>query len=585
MSAKKWCISLLLLVTLLAGACAQASPTAVVTEAGAAPTTAPTQPPEATKPPEATQPPAPEPTATTATTAEKKVVTFAFTQEFDTLNPAYTNMWFSQITEQLWNCWPWNYDDTGAPVPILVKEMPSTSNGGISADGKVITLKLRDDIVWSDGQPITGDDFVFTYEQYINPKNTVATSHPYELVDKIETPDPQTVVVTFKDPYAPWLGQLFRGGLIPAHVLKDYVDKNGTLDGADWNRNPTVGCGPFNFVKWESGSYADFVANENYWLGRPKLDEIFIRFVPDDKAAEASVETGESDLITFFPISDVPDLKAAGLNVLSGFSGYNEGIYFMVDPKTGHPALQDVKVRQAIAYATDRYSVVKDLLKGATQVAATDWDNMIYVDPSIKPYPFDPEKAKQLLDEAGWKVGSDGVREKDGKKFEITYGTTTREIRKDIQAVFQQQLANVGIKVDLQNYDSDLFFNSYGDNGPAAKGELDIFEYSGQPQFPDPDVGEWLCDQIPTNENPTGTNWMRNCDPELDQLFKDQATQVDPKQRQETFYKITKLIFDKVYWLGIYWDPDYYAMTARLANVKISGATPFYNVMEWDVTQ
>jgi peptide/nickel transport system substrate-binding protein len=261
-------------------------------------------------------------------------------------------------------------------------------------------------------------------------------------------------------------------------------------------------------------------------------------------------------------------------------------MYFYLDPVKGKPALQDVNVRKAIVMAIDRFSLAKDLLLDKTVPASTDWDNTPWVDPSLQPYPFDPEKAKQLLDASGWKVGADGVREKDGKKLELTYGTTTREIRKDTQAVIQQQLAAVGIKVDLLNYESDLYFSGFGDNGPAATGQLDMFEYSTVPAaFPDPDIAEWLCDGIPSKDKPTGTNWMAVCDKDLDQLFKLQTTQVDFSQRQQTFYKITKMIYDKVYFFGLWQDPDQWAVGKRLLNVKIGGSTPFFNITEWDLSQ
>jgi len=256
----------------------------------------------------------------------------------------------------------------------------------------------------------------------------------------------------------------------------------------------------------------------------------------------------------------------------------------MLDPKTGHPALQDSKVRQAIALAFDREALVKDLLLGATAPAATYWDNTPYNDPSLKPWPFDPEKAKQLLDEAGWKDSNgDGVRDKNGVELVLKYGTTTREIRKDTQAVAQQQLADVGVKLDLLNYESDTFFGGYAEGGPAATGQLDIFQYSTAAFFPDPDTAEWLCSSIPTDATPDGTNWMRLCDKDLDALFQKQATQVDAAERQKTFHEITKLIFDKVYFLGLWQDPDIWGVSDRLQNVKFSGTTPFFNITEWDL--
>ena len=192
--------------------------------------------------------------------------------------------------------------------------------------------------------------------------------------------------------------------------------------------------------------------------------------------------------------------------------------------------------------------------------------------------------AKQLLDEAGWvDSNGDGTRDKDGVELVLKYGTTTREVRKDFQAVAQQQLAEVGIKVDLLNYDSDLFFSGYDLNGPAARGELDLHEYSASPQYPDPDTADWLCTNIPSDEDPSGTNWAYLCDQKLNDLFLLQSTQVDFAARQKTFFEITKYIFDQAYWVGFWQDPDLWGVNKRLTNVKISGATAFYNVMEWDL--
>ena len=514
-----------------------------------------------------------------------KTATFIWTQEPDVLNPLYTNMWFSSITQQIWSCWAWDFDDQNNPHPVLVKEMPSEENGGISPDGRVITLKLRDDIVWSDGKPITSEDFAFTYEMTMSPKNTVASTFPYDKLEKVEAPDPKTVVMTFKEPFAAWQATLWHG-LLPAHVLRPVFEKEGTIDNAEWNRAPTVGCGPFVFKEWESGSFIRFVANKKYWLGRPKIDEIFIRIVPDDASQVAALKAGDGDLGTFIAYSDIPTLEQAGVQMVKVFSGYNEGWYFYLHPEKGHPALKDVRVRQAIALAFDRFSVCKDLLLGLTKPPATYWANTPWQDPTLEPWPYDPERAKQLLDEAGWKdTNGDGVRDKDGVELVLTLGTTTREIRRDVQAVAQQQLAQVGIKLELANADSDIFFGSYGEGGPCATGQYDIFEYSTVTNYPDPETADWLCSEIPSDENPSGVNWQAVCDEELDGLFKLQATQVDPAERQQTFHKITRLIYEKVYWLGVWEDPDIWAVGPRLKNVRLSGATPFFNIVEWDLSQ
>jgi peptide/nickel transport system substrate-binding protein len=296
------------------------------------------------------------------------------------------------------------------------------------------------------------------------------------------------------------------------------------------------------------------------------------------------LKTGDGDLGTFFSWSDTPELEAAGVKISKVFSGYNEAWYFYLEPEKAHPALLDLRVRQAIAMAFDRFSLTKDLLLGQTQPAVSMWDNSPYVDPTLKPWPFDPEKAKALLDEAGWvDSNGDGTRDKDGVELVLKYGTTTREVRQDTQAVAQQQLAQVGIGLELLNFDSDIFFAGFGENGPAATGQLDIFEYSTVSQFPDPDSSDFLCSEIPSNESPAGANWAALCDQELDALFQLQSTQVDFAERQKTFHQISKLMFEQVYLLGIWQDPDLWGTNDRLLNVKISGATPFFNIVEWDL--
>jgi peptide/nickel transport system substrate-binding protein len=540
--------------------------------------TQPASQPEATKPPQAQ--------ATAVPQAEKKVATLIYTQEFDNLAPLYTSMWFAWTTWQMYLHWAWEFDENNEPFPRLVTEIPSAENGGISEDGRVITMKLRDDIKWSDDTPVTADDFIFTWEMAVSPSNTVATTYPYDAIESVTAPDPQTVVITFTDPFAPWLATLWHG-ILPAHILRPIYEAEGTIDNADWLRSPTVGCGPFLFAEWESGSYARFVRNENYWGTPAKLDEIFIRFVPDDASQVAALKAGDADMGTFISYADVPALKDAGLNIMVEPNGYSEWMFFMVNEGKSHPALLDVNVRKAIAMAIDREGIVRDLLLGLPKVPASFWDALPYYnDPPLVNYPYDPEQAKALLDAAGWvDANGDGVREKNGVDLEIDHATTIREIRQDTQAVMQQQLGAVGIKLNVFPVDDTLYFASYADNGPAARGEYDIQEWSDGPLFPDPDLYYWLCDQIPTDENPTGENWFYICDEELDSLIKLQSTQVNAAERQKTISKINQLFYDKVYIIGLWQDPDVYAVSARLQNVKFSGVTMFFNIAEWDLAR
>jgi peptide/nickel transport system substrate-binding protein len=516
--------------------------------------------------------------------AEKKVATFIWTQEPDNLNPMYTDMWFSTITQQIWLCEPWVFDDQDEPVLVLLTELPSLDNGGISEDGRTITFRLRDDIVWSDGEPITSADFAFTREMYNDPANAVNSTYPYDLITGLETPDDLTVVLTFDEPFVPWLGALYKE-LLPEHVLRPVYQAEGNLIGADWNEAPTVGCGPYLFDEWESGSFMRFVRNENFYDEPAKIDEIFLRFVPDDASQIAALRTGEGDFGTFFSYSDMPTLEEAGVEIIMAPSGFNEGWYFYFGEEA-HPALADVRVRQAIAMCFDRFSLVNDLLLGKTEVAASFWHNTPWQDPDLEPWPYDPEQANALLDEAGWvDTNGDGVRDKDGVELVLTHGTTTREVRADTQAVAQQQLAGCGIQLDIVGYASDVFFLSYGEGGPPSSGELDIFEYSGDTDYPDPDTSRFRCTEVPSDEFPDGTNDQKLCDEELEAMFVKQATQMDFAERQQTLQEMSRYMTDNVYWLGLWYDPDAFGVSQRLQNVRISGANPFYNITEWDIEQ
>jgi ABC-type transport system substrate-binding protein len=185
MNRKIFGVTLIVVLALLLNACAQTAPqTSAPTQAPVAqPTQAPVAQPTQAPAAQATQPPQAQPTATaeiTPTTPPeasggKKVATFIWTEEFDTLNPYYTNEWFSQITDQLWDKYAWEFDDENNPIPVMLKEMPSLDNGDISQDGKTITLKLKDGLAWSDGQPLTSADFVFTWKMITDPNNAVAS--------------------------------------------------------------------------------------------------------------------------------------------------------------------------------------------------------------------------------------------------------------------------------------------------------------------------------------------------------------------------------------------------------------------------
>lgn len=569
-------LSLVVLASMVLAACGGGAATEV--PATDAPAPAATDAPA----PVATEPPAP----TFSGTA-----TITFTQEPDSLSPMYTSMWFSSITRQFWEQGLWTFDDKNGATPILAAEIPSTENGGVSADGKTITVKLREDAVWSDGEPFTADDLVFTYNMILSDKNTVNSTYPYaDYVAGVEAADAHTAVIKFNAPFAPWLTSIFVSDILPKHILQPVFDADGTLDNAEWNKAPTVGIGPFVFSEWESGSHLTFKANP-LWIHPPKLEQIFIRFVPDDAAQEAAIIAGDTDIGVFLSSDQIAKLEATGnVKVPAVSSGYAETWFLNVNPKTAHPAMLDVNVRKAIALATDRFSIVKNLLlESINPVPATVWvGTPPYNNADLSPYPYDPEQAKALLDAAGWKDSDgDGIRDQviDGKKVDLKlrYVTTTRELRKNVQAVVEQQWAAVGIGVELRNFTGDIFFGGFAAGGPMSIGDYDIGEYSNAPSgFPDPESSSlWLCSEITSAENPDGGNNQGYCNADLDKLLTEQASTVDLNKRIDMYKQIQQIMYDDVVVIMMWSDPDLWSLNNRLQGVKFSGATPFWNSAEW----
>jgi peptide/nickel transport system substrate-binding protein len=494
-------------------------------------------------------------------------------------------MWYSSGVIELVSCGAWVYDDTNTAIPELAKEIPSVDNGGVSADGLIITINLIEDATWSDGTPVTSADFVFTHEMIMDDANVVDSKYPHDHLVSVEAPDDYTVVMTFEEPFTPWTPNFWRV-VLPKHILEPVYQAEGSIESAAWNNAPTVGCGPFTFDEWESGSFISFVRNENYWGDLAKLDKLFFQFVPDDAAQTAAVIAGDVDVAFWPPYEDIPAFREAGLVIVDQASGYTEHWNFNLRPDSASPAMLDLNVRKAIAMGLDRESLT-DIRLNVVKVTETFWDALpAYVSPDIVPYEYDPTAAAQLLEDNGYTDSDgDGIREDlEGNPLVITQCNTIKEERISLQAVAQQNMLAIGIDLETRAIDADILFGSYADNAPPPMGECDIMEWSDAPAFPDPDAYYWLCNEIPSDEYPYGENYFI-CDEHLDGLFQKQLGTVNADERKAIFHEITKHMHDNLYVLGIWDDPDTWILNPSITGAKFSGVTAFYNIAEWDITQ
>ena len=601
----KWLLftmTLLLVFSLVLSACAPATQAPAVEQPAAEEPVA--EEPAAEEPmEEPTEVPMEEPTEAPmeepAEPAELKTATITFYEEPDTLNEFYTSMYFAMLAHDLLQLSFWRYDDNLDLSLELATEVPSMENGGISEDGLTITIPIREDVVWTDGTPVTAHDYVFTYEMIMADGNAVQTRYPYDTyVESVTALDDYTVEIVMNEPYVAWAVG-FNQNWLPKHILEPVFEADGSIDNADWNRDQSVTNGPFKLKEWQAASHLILEANDEYWRGRPILDQIFIRIVPDDEAQMASIKAGDVDIGVYMTAADKPDiddLPDVDL-VPAGGGGWVESWFFNLisedlaaenELQAGHVGLQDKLVRRAIVQGFDREGLIDSLFYGLYKVPAVFWYDSPYEDPSIEPWPYDPEAAMALLEEAGWvDTNGDGTRDKDGVELVIQYSTTAgNELRESTGLVFQQQMAEIGIGVEILNYSYDVIWNGYGDEGPVALGEYDIAEWSTYSwDFPDPNTGDWLCDEIPSPDNPAGGNWQGVCIPEMDDLFAQQAVTVDQEARTQLFYEIEAIMHDEMFWMGVRSDPDFWALNTRMQNVLFSGVDPFWNAYEWDVSE
>jgi peptide/nickel transport system substrate-binding protein len=541
------------------------------------------------------QPPAPaqEPVAPTgapeASPSAPKEATFSLTSNPESMNPLYASTWYTECVFDLILLPLWNIDDQGQYQMELAKELPTLENGGVTADGLTITLKFRDDANWSDGTPVTADDAVFTYDMIMADGNGVFSRYPYDTyVESMTAMDAKTLQIKLSGAYADWSTNFFTGvsRVIPKHVLQPVFEAEGTLDNADWNRTAEVVNGPFTLKEFVSDDHLTLAANEGYWRGRPKLDTLFIRIFADDAAQLAALQSGQSDIGSYIVGDQIPTLEDTGMfEILTSANGYIVTVFMNIDPKTAHPAMTDPNVRRALAMAIDRKLIIDQIYNGIYTIPATYWDDTAYDNPDLEPYPFAPEGAKALLDEAGWKVGSDGVREKDGTQLALRYVYISGDDTTDTMIVtFQQMLADVGVKLDIIQNTQEVLWASYGDNGELALGNYDLTQWSdGMWYFPSPSTSYFLCSERPSADYPTGYNWFGICDPALEELWAVADIEVDPEKRIDDYHQIGKIMYDQTYLIPIRSDPDVWAVNTRLKDVTFSGVDPLMFAYQWDV--
>lgn len=498
-------------------------------------------------------------TTAPAGTAEPSVITIA-TQGPRSLNPLLAQSTTENAVAPLAFDLLVGVDERGKAVPRLASRVPTRENGDISKDGLSITYHLRHNVKWHDGVPFTSKDVAFSWAAIMNPKNNVISRRGYDLVTRVDTPDPYTAIFRLKQPFAPAVLTLFSESdqpyrIVPEHILGKLADINQ----ADFNQHP-IGTGPFKFVSWERGSKIEYVANPDYYLGRPKADRIIVREIPDITTESVQLKTHAID----FMVADSSSYQALkgypGVRVtLTPFNAYTS---IMLNLKS--PALEDVAVRRALAMAIDKHAITQKLTFGTGTPATGDLPSFMWAyDGGVRHYPYDPAAARNVL----------AHRKLSLVLGEPSGGETTRQVDVLIQAMLQ----SAGVNVEIKSYAPQLFIAPADAGGIIRGGKFDLAIWGWVGGTDPDDSSQFMCDMAP----PNGNNFMRYCDAAVDKAERTAVASYDRPTRKRAYDVIQRHIADDVPMIFLYWPKHRLAFNAKLHGVRDNGMTETWNVNEW----
>jgi peptide/nickel transport system substrate-binding protein len=452
------------------------------------------------------------------------------------------------------------WDAEGRLVPVLAAEIPSRDNGGLAADGRSVTWKLKPGVRWHDGQPFGADDVVFNWQYASDPATAAVTLGMYEGL-RIEKIDALSVRVVFEQPTPFWPGTYSRVQLLPRHRFERFRGSN-SRDAPD-NLHP-VGTGPYRFEAFTPGDLLRGTLNPDYHLpARPYFDRVELKGGGDAvSAARAVLQTGEFDFAWNLQVEDdiLRRLEAGGHGqvVVPPSAGSVERILLnaadpdtevdgeRASPKTRHPAFSDPAVRAAMAWLVDRRSV-QQYVYGRAGPAT---DQILTGPPRFRSAHaedgFSVAKANALLDAAGWRRGADGVRAKGGRALRFVFQTSTNGPRQKTQAIVKQAAQQAGIAIELKTITASVFFSSdIANPDTLSKFYADIEMYTNSMTAPDPArfMEQFLSRQIASKANKwQGLNVARWRNDDYDAAYRAAEFELDPVKRAALFIRMNDLV-------------------------------------------
>jgi peptide/nickel transport system substrate-binding protein len=387
------------------------------------------------------------------------------------------------------------------------------------------------------------------------------------------------VRVHLRGPFAPAI-YLFANGsigsIVPKHLLGHYTSLNRT----DADAHP-IGSGPYIFKSWTHGGEMRFDANPNYFRTVPKIAHVVVKFIPDQNTMVNALRAHDIDLYYLVSTAQAPTVKTIPDTTFAQTASLN---YEHLTFNTARPPLDDVRVRVALAHALDADAVFQKVYHGLGGRGPTHYGpDLLGYDPSLHYYAFDPKRAGTLLDAAGWKLGADGIRAKNGKPLAIAISSVTgNKLREEMEVLLQRYWHAIGIDASVKNYPAASLFAPFSEGGPLYAGKLDVAIYTSSRSWPDPDdVNTMSPDRLP----PAGQNTSRFKNAELGRLLEAGLASYDPTVRAPIYRRAAKIMLDYVPEYTMSLEPQIMA-----ANDNLHGFLPnpvgsdLWNVQDWTLS-
>ena len=435
--------------------------------------------------------------------------------------------------------WAIRYNDKAQPVPDALREIPTIANGDVSKDGLTLKYKLRPNIKWQDGAPLTCNDLKFTWQVVMNPHNNVVTTDGYKSIGSIDCSDPLVADHPHEEALRTVSCSSCGASTATRRSSRSTCSPSTTTPKARSTPRRSTRCrsaaAHSRSVAWNRGQDVRMVANPYFYLGKPKLNEVIYKILPDENTEQTQLETHEIDMLAAGSAMKWPQYVELASNPANGVVAVrvNSFLFSHIDFNLRHPIVNDRNVRVALAYATNRQEIIGKLLHGSAIASETDQSPKLSwaYTKDITHYPYDPEKARATLDADGWKVGPDGVRVKNGQRLEFSLSTQTESnYGKALQTLLQREWREVGVQADIKNYPTSEFFENSA-NGILQGGHYDVAGFSWYAAADPDDSAIYSAENLA----PHGQNAMFWTNATATAAMNDALSTVDQRRRRRDY--------------------------------------------------